>query len=338
MELEARARTILQLVVEAYIDDAQPVSSTAVARRSKSLKLSPATIRAVMADLEHQGLLQQPHTSAGRVPTEQGLRVYLDGLMSPKLHPWDRSRLDAAAAESDPVDLPASLGYSLAGLSGQLAVVAVPRLVGTRFREIGLVRCDAGRILAYFVSPGGLVQQKLVEVDFDLSADELTRLSNFLNAHISGRSLEDVRALVREELAQAEPQEPLRTQAYELCRRALPEGDLKLFVEGAAQLVNQPEFADLERLRAVMRAVDDRGALLKLLERIFDGQGVQVVLGSEHQMRGAHELVCVGSSWNGSRGGRVAISLLGPQRMDYGRAVSLIRYATELFDRYWQRL
>src|SRR5690349_18149545 len=123
MELDPRSRSILQAVVEAYVDEAQPVSSPAVAKKRAELKASPATIRAVMAELEERGRLSQPHTSAGRVPTEQGLRVYLDGLMNAKLHPWDRSRLDAAA-EGDPADFPASLGQALSGLSGQLALIA----------------------------------------------------------------------------------------------------------------------------------------------------------------------------------------------------------------------
>jgi heat-inducible transcriptional repressor len=336
MELEARARSVLQVVVEAYIDDAQAVSSSSVARRAKGLGLSPASIRNVMAELESLGLLHQPHTSAGRVPTEAGLRVYLDGLMSPKLHPWDRTRLDAAASQLDELgEFPALLGQSLAGLSGQMAIIAVPRFLGTRFHEVGLVRVNDRRLLAYFVSPAGLVQQKLVEVDFDVAPESITWIQNYLSACIQDRSLEDVRALVQRELQEAEAlSDSLRRQALEICQRALPAPEVRILVEGASRLASQPEFADVEKLRSVMRAIDDKATLLKLLNRILEHNGVRVVLSSEHHLPEVSDLACVGGGLIGNAS--AAIGLVGPARMDYGRLVPMVRYATELFERYWR--
>ncbi len=337
MQLDPRSRTVLSAVIEAYVDEAQPVSSSAVARRIKDLRASPATIRHVMAELEDAGLLSQPHTSAGRVPTERGLRVYLDGLMSEKLHPWDRSRLEAAAGTEDPADFPASLGQALSGLSGQLAVIAVPRFLGSRFREVGLARCERGRFLAYFVSPAGLVQQKLVEVDFDLSADELLRVQHYLNERLQGMTLDEVRALVREQLDAANSEAfALARQAAEICRRALPDPELKIVVEGTSHLVQQPEFADVDKLRTLLRTLDDRAALLRLLERVLDAQGVRVVLGSEAPVLSVPDLACIGGTVGTGTGG--AITVVGPTRMDYGRLVPLVRYATQLFDQYWLRM
>ncbi len=339
MSLDIRAREVLQLVVESYIDEAQPVSSATVSRRGTGLQLSPATIRNVMVELEEQGLLAQPHPSAGRVPTELGLRTYLDGVMSPKLHPWDRSRLDAATQNGDPTEFPTTLGQSLAGLSGQVAVVAVPRFLGSRFREVGLVRLHAGRFLAYFVSPGGLVQQKLVEVDFDLSETELTWIQNFLNQQLRERTLAEARAFVLRELGKTEAlRDTLTRQAFEICERALPRADFRLLVEGASHLVEQPEFADVDKLRSVLRAIDDHAALLKLLDRVLDHVGVRVVLGSEHQVSSATELACVGSRWHSATGDSGAVSLIGPQRMDYGRLVPMVRYAMQLFEGYCEKL
>jgi heat-inducible transcriptional repressor len=339
MSLDTRARTILQLVVESYIGNAEPVSSATVSQRGKALKLSPATIRSAMAELEQQGLLHQPHTSSGRVPTELGLRTYLDGLMSPKLHPWDRSRLDAIAAQTDLADFPANLGQSLAGLSGQVAVVALPRFFSSRVHEVGLVRVQAGRFLAYFISAGGLVQHKVVEVEFDLTSDEVVWVQNFLNDRLKDKSLSDVRQSVRHELQHAEAlRDSLRRHACELCERALPEGDMRVVVEGATHLVDQPEFADVDKLRQVLRALDDKTALLKLLDRILDSSGVRVVLGSEHQLREVPELACVGSRWTSPSGHSGSVSLIGPTRMDYGRLVPLVRYAMQLLEGYCQRI
>jgi heat-inducible transcriptional repressor len=177
MQRDRQSNTILQLVVEAYIQNAQPVSSSAVASRCPDLGLSSATIRAEMADLEAQGLLEQPHTSSGRVPTQRGLRVYLDSSVNQKLRPWDRARLEAAASHTDARAFPAHPGQTISGLSGHMAVVAVPRVAGTHLKEIGLVRCDVGRILAYFVSPHGSVEQKLLLLDFDITVEKRTAVS-----------------------------------------------------------------------------------------------------------------------------------------------------------------
>lgn len=339
MELDARARAILQAIVEAYIDDAQPVGSTTVLHRQPDLNLSPATVRHVMAELEEAGLLWQSHTSAGRVPTDKGLRCYLDGLMNPKLHPWDRSRLDAAAALPDPSDFPAHLGESLAGLSHQVAVVAVPRFLGSRFREVGLVGCGGRLVLAYFISQGGLVQQKRVELDFEPSETQLVEIQNLLNERLRGRTLEEVRALVAEELARAEiTWNELARRAFAVAQRVLPDSALDLVIVGASHLVDQPEFADRDKLRQVFKTIDDRTALLKILTQLLDGAGVKVILGSEQTLPAVTDLACVGGAWSGPGGRYAAISLLGPARMDYGRLVPLVGYATELFGRFWERI
>lgn len=339
MELDRRSNTILQLVVEAYIHHAQPVSSSAVARLRPELGLSSATIRAVMADLEAAGLLYQPHTSSGRMPTERGLRTYVDSLVSPKLRPWDRTRLEATAANTDFAAFPTHLSQTLSGLSGQVAVVVVPRFLGSRFREVGLVRCGSGRFLAYFVSPHGLVQQKLVEVDFDLNPEALLRIQNFLNDRLRDRTLDEVRALLQAELHEArETRDVLRAQALEIGQRVVPALELEVLVEGASHLLDQPEFADLETLRTLMKTIEEKETLLQLLNTLLDNAGVKVMLTSEHPLRSLPDLACVGCAWTGPSGNRSAIGLLGPTRMDYGRLVPLVQYATEIFGRFWEQL
>jgi heat-inducible transcriptional repressor len=341
MDLDPRSRAILNAVVEAYIDDAQPQSSAAVAQRLHHLAVSPATIRNVMAELETAGLLHQPHTSSGRVPTDQGLRVYLDGLGDLRLRKSDRARLEATAANVQPQGLPLTLGQSLADLSGQVAVVGVPRFVGTRFKEVALVRYDAHRFVAFFVSPGGLIQQKLVEVEFDVDAEELLQAQNFLNDRLRTHTVNELRTLIQLELEKnRQAVDSLRQQALELGARALPErvqnDELELIVEGASHLVGQPEFANPRQLRALLEAIEDRRALLQLLQRILDSAGVKVVLGSEHNVRPLEDVTCVGSTWHGPAGQPVAVTLLGPARMDYGRLMPLVDHATKLFGRYWE--
>ncbi len=341
MELDPRRRLILQRLVEAFLERAEPVSSAAVARRLGDLNLSSATIRAAMAELEELGLLRQPHTSAGRVPTELGLRLYLDSLLEPRLRPGDRAGLEALA-QVDPTDLPATLGQRLAALTGQVAVVALPKVVGARLREIGLVRYDDHRFLAVFVSPGGLVQQKLVEVEFDIDGPLLSEAQNLLDEHLPRLSIAELRDLILRELAGEHGQlANLRREALDLGGRALAAAgtprELQLIVEGTSHLVGQPEFGDLERLRRLLQAIEERTALLELLDRVLDGAGVKVMLGSEHQVEALPEVACVGGSWVGEAGEVGAVTLLGPARMNYGRLVPLVGYATGLFDRCLRR-
>jgi heat-inducible transcriptional repressor len=274
------------------------------------------------------------------VPTDVGLRVYLDGLGETRVRKSDRTRLESLTASAGPSALPMAIGQSLAGLSGQVAVVGVPRFVGTRCKEVALVRYDARRFVAFFVSPGGLVQQKLVDVDFDLDQEELTQAQNFLNDKLKTLTVAELRALILSEMEKnLVAVDNLRRQALLIGARALPEPvakeELELIVEGASHLVGQPEFADPRHLRSLLEAIEDRNALLQLLGRILDGSGVKVVLGSEHQVRPLEEVTCVGSTWIGPGGGPAAVTLLGPARMDYGRLMPLVDYATRLFGRYW---
>ncbi|MEM6558674.1 MAG: heat-inducible transcriptional repressor HrcA [Myxococcota bacterium] len=330
--LKHRDREVLRAVVEIYLESGEPVSSLAVAKRVSGLKASPATIRNVMAELEEQNLLRQPHTSAGRAPTELGLRYYLDQLMSPKMRPWDRTRLEAAADAHDP----SSLSHGLAGLAGQLTIVAVPSFLGARFREIGLMRVDPGRFAAFFVAPSGVVQQTMVEVDFDLSEDELKHIQNFLNERLRDRSLEEVRHILKQELQDDQLQyDTLRRQALTIGQRVVPTPEVELYVGGQSHLVDQPEFADLDRLKSLLRAIEEKGALLTLLSRIVEGPGVKVLLGSEHELREMLGMAAVGAWAETPAGQGATVAILGPTRMDYGRLVPLVDYASMLLSRQW---
>ncbi len=346
MTLDERSQAALHAIVEAYIANAQPVSSREVVRRLRHRKISSATVRSVMADLERQGLLQQPHTSAGRIPTERGLRIYLDTMdvdRVPKLRTRDRTRLERTTSKTDPVDFATALGQNLAGLSGLVAMVAAPRFLGTRVREVGLTRIDARRFVAFFISPGGVVQQKLIDVDFELQPEQLQRAQNYLNERLDGRTVAEVREMIRHELEdQLVAFDTAHRRALEIIACALPavasEKQLDVIVEGTVHLVGQPEFSDVGRLRDLLEAMEEKTTLLKLLDRILDSSGVKVILGSEHRVREVPELTCVGGAWLGPSGDNIAVGVLGPARMDYGRLVPLVDYATLLFGRYWETI
>lgn len=339
MERQSRRHTILQLIVESYIQNAQPVSSTMVATACPAVNLSSASLRAVMAQLERDGLLTQPHTSSGRIPTERGLRAYLDNLVAHRLRPWDRTRLEATTI--DPTGGSADtfvtrLGQTLSALAGQMAVVAVPQFAGERLRELGLVRLDACRVLAYFVSPHGHVQQKLVCLDFDPTNEDLSQLQNYLNAHLGKSSLAEVRATLQTELHNAQvAHDRLRARTARLGQSVLPKPSFRVVVEGALQLLSQPEFADVTTLRAVLETIEQKQRVLHLLDGLLEKGGVQVMLGSEHARKDLHKMACVGCTRRDGAGARATISLWGPSRMDYGRLMPLVGYAANLLGRFY---
>lgn len=337
MDLDPRSQHILQVIVESYVAHMQPVSSNTVAGLLEDMHLSSATVRSKMAELEACGLLHQPHTSAGRVPTEKAFRIYLDGLLSPKLRRRDRTRLDAAFEHVHWPDFPTNLGQTLANLSGQMAVVAMSRTLDSGVKEVGLLRYDKKRFVVVFVCSNGMLRQKVMTVDFDVEATDLLAAQNFINEQLACCSIGELRQRIEQEL------EGVRRRFVSLQRNALEIGAhaikgaqkgprLDLFVEGANHLVGQPEFSDMHELQAMLRAVEERTALLELLTLILDSGGVKVVLGSEHRVTALSHITCVGSAACVNVGTSAAVTLMGPARMDYGRLVPLVEYATHRFE------
>lgn len=336
MRFDPRSERILHCAVVAYLETGKEVSSAAVVGRLEGSKPSAATVRNVMAQLEKQGFLAKPHSSAGRIPTESGLRHYLNHGLAPKLRPWDRTRLEASAQGTNPDRLPTQLSHDLAGLAGQMVVLAVP-LVHGQVREVGFVRCAPGRFLAYFVLGGGSVHQKLVEVEFDLTSPELERLQGYLNHQLRKHDLEEVRRQLRAQVEAAAHGPELGPEALQVGMQALPEPEVKLVVEGASHLANKPEFGNQEKLHALLKAVEERKLLLQFLDRLLSGDGVQVILSSEMNVPEMGDLACVGVTGLTAKGERSAtITVLGPARMDYRRLLPLVGCASDVFGRYWQ--
>lgn len=348
MDLTGRRADILRAVVELYVKDGLPVSSQRVAEhlgdrpevtrgRGSRRSMSAATVRHELVALTAAGMLLQAHHSAGRTPTQLGLRTYLDHMLSPRMHPWDRTHLDEAARSGHPSALPGSLGQTLAELSGELTVVGVPRVLGTVYREIGLAKVGPTQLIVYFVSAGGEVQQKLIDVDRSLSADELPRVQNYLNRCLTHRTLQEIRDVIAAELNRERTvKDTLQRTALEIGLKALPEPEVELVIEGRSQLAQKPEFADISRLQALLRTIETKSVLLQLLEQIIDGPEVTVMLGSEHDVSEAQDLACIGIACRGPTGPAVTIGVVGPTRMDYERLIPMVRYAKDLFERHWK--
>lgn len=327
--MDRRAREIFRAIVSTHLSTGVPVGSRTLSRLSRE-RLSPATIRNVMADLEEMGFLEQPHTSAGRIPTERGYRLYVDSMLqAPPVSYGEERAIREGLLGSD--DLPALLERAsllLSRLSRHLAIVVAPSLSQVILRHVEFVVLDGRRVLAIFVSHTGALQSRLLQTDEDLSQEDLTRMGNFLSSVLTGRTLPEVRnellRLMTEEKAQYDR---LLQCALELGARTFEDSasaPAGVYVEGAANLLAQAGVQDLECMRSLFRAFEDKHHIVTLLSQCLEGQGVRVLIGSESgapEMRG---MSLVAAKYGSGPAPRGALGVVGPLRMEYGRAISLV--------------
>ncbi|MDW8362264.1 MAG: heat-inducible transcriptional repressor HrcA [Myxococcales bacterium] len=323
--LSHRARRILYAVVTEYITTGEPVGSRRLARRY-GLNLSPASIRNVLADLTDAGLLMQPHTSAGRIPTDRGFRLFVDALVQMR----EVTAADRAAIEqrirslSGPREVLRESGRLLASMTGAAAVVAPPRPDEEPIAHIHFVPLPGERVLAVVVTRSGAVQNRIVPGEGIESAD-LERAHNLLRELLrrGARSLAELRDALAADL---DGMRELRARARSVVDAALAaqQGPPELLVEGQGVLFDRPEFSDPEKLRAFVRAFEEKERLVGLLDRTMASSGVQVLIGAEANVEGVSDISIVTAPIrHGTRtAGRLAV--VGPQRLDYGKVVPLV--------------
>jgi heat-inducible transcriptional repressor len=335
--LTARDREILRDVVATFLGTGEPVSSRRVAKLRRH-GLSAATIRNVMADLEDHGLLVQPHTSAGRVPTEIGYHVYIDSLMPSRGVPAELRRQidDSLTPEGSGDELTTVASQLLSELSQQIGIVVVPALGETVLRSISFVPLSGRRALCVLVSANGFVDNKVIETQRRVPRDELIRISNYLTDNFGGMTLRQIRdrllGLMAEERAQMDR---LLASAIDLARDALIAGDPELRVEGTSSLLMRPELADVERVRRLLDTFADKARLVQLLNRLIEGQGVRVVIGQESDLTSDLDFSLVATSYGLGDQPLGTMGIFGPSRMDYAAVIPLVNY---LGDRLSQAL
>jgi heat-inducible transcriptional repressor len=332
--LTQRELDVLTAIVEDYIATAQPVGSRTVSKAGR-MKLSPATIRNTMADLTDQGFLEQPHTSAGRVPTAKGFRFYLDQVMQARALPVPVKEMMAASLgeaglEIDDILRRASL--VLSGVSRQVCMVLAPRHSLARWRQIDFVLLRPGLVMAILVLQGGLVQKRLVTVGQDISADNLVHFGNYLNHHFQNLTVAEVRSRIIAEMAAAERElSDLAGRALHLAMDAFTTSEApKIFVEGTLNILAQSGSSDVGVMREVLGALEDRTRLLEVLDRTMAEHRAMVVLGEEAQARDLAGCGLVSSPYGGQGAPVGAVSVLGPLRMDYAEVVPLVNYTAQL--------
>jgi heat-inducible transcriptional repressor len=329
--LDDRARTLLKALVERYIAEGQPVGSRTLSRAS-GLDLSPATIRNVMADLEELGLIASPHTSAGRVPTARGYRLFVDTMLTTRALDM---HAEAAAREhlhpGEPQRVIAQAAALLSSLSSYVGVVSAPRKAGV-FHHIEFLRLGERRVLVILVSPEGDVQNRVVFTARDHSQSELIEATNYVNAHYAGLTLEEVRERLKREIDALRGEiAALMQAAVDAGSEAMEDENEQVVVAGERNLLGVQDFGhDLGSLRRLFDLFEQKTQLLRLLDVSSRAEGVRIFIGGESQVVPYEQLSVVTAPYEVD--GRVVgtLGVIGPTRMPYERMIQIVDVTARL--------
>lgn len=339
VELNERSREILRHVVDAYVQTGEPVGSRTLSKRLAT-SLSPATIRNVMADLEDLGLLYAPHTSAGRLPTELGLRMFVSGLLEiGSLADDERKRIDAQcqARGKSLEEVLSEATHTLSGLSLCAGLVLAPK-TESPLKHIEFVNLGPGRALVVIVTQNGVVENRIVEVPHDLPANVLVEASNFLSARMTNRTLDEAREQILKELTDHKHAlDALTSKVVEAGLGTWTGGDADgaLIVRGQSHLLSDvTAIEDLERIRHLFDMLETREQMLRLLDLVGAAEGVQIFIGSENELFSAAGCSMIVSPFRNGREEIVgAIGVIGPTRINYARIIPLVDYTAKVVGR-----
>jgi len=336
-QLDERPREILKLIIRSYVTSGEPVGSRTLAK-TMEWKFSPATIRNIMADLEEEGYLAQPHTSAGRVPSEKGYRFYVDNLAeSGKLTKSDERYISRMLAESEsPEDVMSRTSFVLSTISKNVGIVVAPPMAATVLKHIEFVDLTDGKILVIFVSTSGLLQRKLIRVGERYTQEDLDKAGRYLVEKFSGKTLTEIRnELLR--LMQAERSlfdrmlSLLQTWRDSLDQEPVSAGSV--YLQGTVNIISQPEFADVERMRTLFQMFEEKGRLVKILNECITSSppdGVRIAIGSELGVPDMRDFTLITSSYASTDQTTGFLGIIGPTRMEYERAISIVGYLGRL--------
>lgn len=337
MELQAREIGVLTTLIEGYIQTAAPVGSRTIAKKS-DLNLSPASIRNIMADLTEKGYLEQPHTSAGRIPSAQGFRFYVDAIL--KYHPLPSDKQDLMTehlgdAKLDVSDLLRNASRLLSAFTKQVSMVLAPKASDIGFKHIDFVLLKPGLVMAILVVEGGIVQNKIISVEPALSSDDLVKYSNYLNHLFHGRTLTQVRVKLIQEMDAVKRQyQTIARQALSLAKQAFAaDRERDVFVEGTANFFGHPEFSNPAKLRELLALLEERTRLLELLDQVSKPEGISIFFGREKNQDGFQEYTLISSAYQGQDTPLGVVGVIGPIRMDYAKVVPLVEFTAQVISR-----
>lgn len=334
-QLTPRAEILLKTLIERYIASGQPVGSRTLAKASR-LDLSPASIRNVMADLEEMGLVRSPHTSAGRVPTEKGYRVFVDSLLTVRpLEPEAVQELDAKLpARGDPQALLATASDLLSELTRFAGVVMVPRRTNAAFRQLEFLALGPGKILVILVTADGQVQNRVIASDREYRPAELVAAANYFNERFAGQEIERVRQALLDELQDdSEEMQRLMQTAVRMAREMFTGREVEdeqLFISGESNLFRVPDLSDVEKLRELFETFRAKQDLLKLLDTSLKASGVQIFIGHESGYDALADCSVITAPYEIEGEVVGTLGVVGPTRMPYSEVIPVVDVTARL--------
>ncbi|MBP1622677.1 MAG: heat shock repressor HrcA [Acidobacteria bacterium] len=336
-----RNREILHWVVATFIITGKPVGSRKIARNSRE-QLSAATVRNIMAGLEEMGYLHQPHASAGRVPTDKAYRFYVDYLLKRKnLSPRDKDLINRDLRLDDsPEHLMARTSQILSRVSKNVGIVISPPISSVALKHLQFVKLTDNRILVILVSRSGLVQNRIIHQDEDIAQVELDQAARYIVEHFKDRTLLEIRTQILKMIQQEQALYDkfmqriitLSTQAFSDTENVL---DAEVYLDGASNLIKTPEFSDINKMKLLFETIEQKSRLAALISRCIEGdtQEVRITIGSENALQGIEDCTLITSRYVVDEKTHGSLGILGPTRMEYARAISLVDYVARLFGR-----
>ncbi len=338
--LDERNKKILCAVIQSYINNPDPVGSRFITKKY-AFSLSPATIRNIMSDLEEMGFLSQPHTSAGRVPTDKGYRFYVDSLYSGENQSDNRTFVYELTEELESIknDIDTLLSETtkrLSNFSHYLSVALSPKTGIATFNRIKLLKHKGNHVVTVLFTDEGLIKNRVVDVDSELTQRDLNRISAYLNSEFHGCTLDEIRSRIIKEMAKEKVLcDRLISRAIRICREALsfPYGDI--FISGFSEVLGLPDFSDVEKIKEISRAIEDKHLIVKLLDRLSEVEGVQIIIGSENSVAEMRKFSVVASTYKEGSKPIGCVGIIGPTRMDYSKTITMVdiaaRFITRMF-------
>jgi heat-inducible transcriptional repressor len=336
--LDERSRQVLFAVIKCYVNTPGPVGSRVVTKKY-SFGLSPATIRNIMSDLEEMGYLRQPHTSAGRVPTDIGYRYYVDSIHSEEHHvnrdfavelgkKLELFRKDINAFLDDAAKM-------LSSLSHYIGITMSPNSNTTTLGRIELIKYRDNRVVVVLFTDEGMIRNTVVIMDIDFSQRDLNRISSYINSQFAGRTLEEIRKVVVNDLTKDKVLcDTLISEALKICNAVFSSSPGNIYISGLSEVLALPDFCDVERIKELLKTIEDKRIIVRLLDKIADAEGPQVFIGSENPLDEMKKFSLVAAAYKEGNRPIGAVGIIGPTRMDYLQAISIVdttaRYITEM--------
>lgn len=336
-----RYQEILGQVAADYIATASAVGSREISKKLNQ-RLSPATIRNVLKDLEEMGYLKQPHTSAGRIPTEKGLRFYVDTFVEKSsLTSEEQKEIEAhyQIPEKDIRSLMHKTSKILATLSKYVSLVAAPKLERTTFKHMEFLPLSQGRLLGIFVTQTGGVENRILEINRTLNYAELEKINNYCNACFAGLTLEEAKEKAATELAQAQNDyDQLLTEALLLSQIFLGGmNQQELVTDGEAELINSKEFSTIEEVQTLLNSLEEKQQLLKILDSCLESPGVRIFIGTESRCEATKDFSLITATYSKDQRLLGTIGVIGPTRMNYAKAIAVVDFTAKMMSDLYDR-